>query len=399
MSILVPILSTITMMMMISSMRTVNAFGVAVQSSLATGPTTTTTTTRSRKTVLFAVGETTTSGGGGADESANALLERARKMRAEIAALEGKTLEDVEAEAREKKEATQQRQLELEEARKASASDDKERRLKKMKYDGSYLEVPETADDLVYQAASAVERAFADGLTRQTVRLCYIREGENLLMEDRQWPGGAKQMYREAAGPLTRDLLSQIKAPTAIDHNDDEDIRLNYSPNVTSQDLWDFDGSALITATSQAGPSADVQALVQPNTDSRYLKDIQKIDEVMKERLFLIVNPFWRDVDSWGFDILSPGAKKLAQSTIFDSNNGRGYEETYHVIQKTVRGVDCVAVKAYPYDWQLFAYTNKQDAYYTNYAMRLGSTKEEPKSSNFYELLKERPDEFEFRIM
>lgn len=370
---------------------------------------------KSSSTLLFAETAATSSsdkekqegGDNEASVTASELLERARKVRAEIAALEGKSLEDVETEAREKREASEQRQIELEEAREARRREEEldessnNKRRYNRKNDGSYLEVPETADELVYQAKLAVERAFADGLTRQIVRLCLLREGENLLMEDRQWPGGARQMYREAAGPLTRDLVSQVKASATAGAGtgtaDDDDVRFSYAPNVTSQDLLDFDGSALITAASQAGPSGDVQAMVQPNTDSRYLRDIQTIDAAMKGRLFLLVNPFWRDVDSWGFDILAPNAKKMAQATIFD--DGVGFKETYHVIQKTVYGVNCVAVKAYPYDWQLYAYANKQDLYYYNRAMRLGSTGEEPKSSDFYELLKDRPDEFEIQIL
>ena len=37
---------------------------------------------------------------------------------------------------------------------------------------------------------------------------------------------------------------------------------------------------------------------------------------------------------------------------IFD----RGFDETYVCMRFSVRGEDCVAIKAYPYDWQIFAY-------------------------------------------
>ena len=69
------------------------------------------------------------------------------------------------------------------------------------------------------------------------------------------------------------------------------------------QTLWDFDGSALCTAEAQAGAHSDVQAMDLPNTDSKYVKDILEIDETFSkpsQRLFILVNPFWRDLNSWG---------------------------------------------------------------------------------------------------
>ncbi len=42
-------------------------------------------------------------------------------------------------------------------------------------------------------------------------------------------------------------------------------------PSIKTQDIWDFDGSALITAEAAQGPSGDVKALVFPNTDMKYL--------------------------------------------------------------------------------------------------------------------------------
>ena len=333
------------------------------------------------------------------------LLERARKMREEIAELTGQTVEQVEQEAAAKKQKTA-------DAAAKTAADRQERKSNKSASSssistsadaGRFLPVPETPDDQIWQAKAAVERAFAAGLTRQVVRFALVPKDETLNQQDRQWPGGAQQMYREAAGPLTRELLKQIRAPTAAaattkkDNSDNntaqtaattpDNSALTKQPNVISQDIWDFDGSALITA-EHANASGDVQAMVQPNTDNKYTNDIGTIDRAMGDRLFLLINPFWRDLDSWGFNILAPGAKEKAAAAIFN----RGFTETYCVLQKSVRGEDCVALKAYPYDWQLYAYAESDYWPFDQYSVHLGSTVHEPKSSDFSELLIQREE-------
>lgn len=321
---------------------------------------------------------------------AQKLLDKAAQLRAEIAAAEGKTLEQVEEEANAKKRADAMR---LEEAKeKASIAAQKRLENKPPTDDGGrFVQIPVTFDDMVRQASRAVERAFKDGKTRQTVRFNLVGE-EDAATEEKQWPGGAKQMYREAGGPITDALLREVRAPTKNKYPE----KRNDNPQLKKQDIWDFDGSALHTAEAAEGPSADIQAVVFPNTDTKYLEDIDKISDAMGDRLLLLVNPFWRNVESWGFNILAPGAKKRAQKVIFGEN---AFEETYSMMIFMVRGENCAAVKAYPYDWQLFAF--REDEYYPNqeYSIRLGSCKEEPTSSLITGLLNERPEFKETKTM
>ena len=152
-------------------------------------------------------------------------------------------------------------------------------------------------------------------------------------------------------------------------------------------------GSALITAESASGPSGDVQALVFPNTDVKYLKDIAEIDSKLgKDRLFLLVNPFWRNVESWGFNILQPKGKQRAQETIFDNENG-SYQETYVLSRFSVRGEDCVALKVYPNDWELFAYLEDYSfGRPVQTTIRLGTSEDEPTSATFAGFLNEREE-------
>ena len=327
-------------------------------------------------------------------EEVQRLREQAAKIRQQVAELEGKTLFEVEQEAQEERLKQKQRLEDLQ--------NNKEdvQQTSKTKGRNALLYVPETIQDQTIQAANAIENAFKDGITRQTIRLALIRPKDNIITpEEDLWPGGAKEMYRESAKPLTEALLQEIRA-VATHLQTEEEKRSGkdkYPPTIRAQDIWDFDGSALITAEAAVGPSGDVQALVFPNTDTKYLNDIASIDKNLgQDRLFLLVNPFWKNVESWGFNILAPNAKKRAQEVIFNAAGG-GFQETYVLSRFSVRGEDCVAIKAYPNDWELFAYLEEYG--YTNggrptlTTIRLGSSSEEPTSALFSKLLNER-DEF-----
>lgn len=327
------------------------------------------------------------------DEETRKLLEKAAQLRAEIAALENKSVEEVTREARQKKEDAEERRSLCRE-RDAASKEERSTSKPHPSDDGRFLQVPGTTEDQILQAARAVEKAFVAGRTRQTVRLALVKEGKPVSGDVEAWPGGAKQMYNAAARPLTESLLKEVRAvpPSSVAENENGNSPNDFlPPTVTAQDVWDFDGSGIVTAKAAGGPAADVQALVFPNTDVKYLRDIATIDEATGDRLFLLVNPFWRNVESWGFNILAPNAKKKAQETVFD----KGYEETYVLQRFSARGENCVALKVYPYDWQLYAYLERNDYYLgrqVDEAIRLGSSKDEPNAALFTELLNERPE-------
>jgi hypothetical protein len=330
-----------------------------------------------------------------ASEEVQRLREQAAKIRQQVAELEGKTLSEVEQEAKEKKIQEEERiqTLKLEYQRETQ-----QKKSSNNKTGKTVIYVPETIQDQKIQAANAIENAFKDGITRQTIRLALVRSDENVITpEEDLWPGGAKEMYREAAKPLTEALLQEIRAIATHLQEENTIGKEKHPPTIRVQDIWDFDGSALMTAEAAVGPSGDVQALVFPNTDDKYLKDIASIDKNLgKDRLFLLVNPFWKNVESWGFNILAPNAKKRAQEIIFNAEGG-GFQETYVFSRFSVRGEDCVAIKAYPNDWELFAYIEDYGYGYggrpTLTTIRLGSSSEEPTSALFSKLLNER-DEF-----
>jgi hypothetical protein len=160
------------------------------------------------------------------------------------------------------------------------------------------------------------------------------------------WQGGPQETYRYLS-PMVSSLLKQIKMT---------DNTGGLAVKVSEQLLLDFDGSALQTSEHPAGALYDIQAILQPNTDWYYIKTIESIEkqfsntEGKAKRLFLIINPAWRDKSSWGFF----GAKK-AQELILDR-----YETTYAVDQFIVRGRKVSLLKCYSDDWILFV-DNDQD--------------------------------------
>ncbi|KAL7476032.1 hypothetical protein ACHAW6_001923 [Cyclotella cf. meneghiniana] len=309
------------------------------------------------------------------EDEVQALLEKAKKLREEAAAMSGKTLEEIEEESKREKRQMEERKHDLTEIsrNKSQAGAGAASRI---------VPVPEDARLQVQQAASAVERAFKDGIVRQTIRFALITDDEEMSGELNEWPGGAKQMFREAGRPLTEALLREV--------NVDSSGQSNLPPTITTKDIWDFDGSAIISSkTVSQHRGGDVTALVFPNTDSKYLRDIEAIDRnVGPDRLFLLINPFWRNVESWGFNILQPNGKKRAQEVVFDN----GYDITYAVLRFSARGEDCIALKAYPYDWQMYAYREDPSWFNRRIPIWLGSSAEEPTSSQFTELLNSRPE-------
>ena len=317
-----------------------------------------------------------------ADDEVQQLLNKARQLREEAAAMSGKSIEEMEQEVQQEKKLAQERQAVMEKARKEREEDTKSSRK-----NTQILPVPDNASSQIQQAAAAVERAFADGIVRQSVRFALLGEEEEMSGEMNEWPGGAKQMYREAGRPLSESLLREVRAFSK--DASDEDKTNKMPPEVTSEDIWDFDGSAIVTAKAAGGTHGDVKAVVFPNTDTKYLKDIEGISkEVGENRLLVLVNPFWRDVESWGFNILAPNGKKRAQEVIFDN----GYDVTYALLRFSARGEDCVAIKSYPYDWQMYAYREDPSWFNQERPVWLGSSKEEPKSAQITALLNERPE-------
>ena len=211
--------------------------------------------------------------------------------------------------------------------------------------------LPSNAAAVVRQAASAVGRAFVEGgLNHQTVRLplseAMYSDSEEGFVADRAtgWQGGPQETYRYLQ-PVARQLLQATDTGGGATGG--------VPPRLKEQTLLDFDGSALLTAESAVGPLHDAQALLQPNTDGYYLELIRGVEAQFSDlpgkpgRLFLLVNPAWRDRSSWGFF-----DGKAAQELVLNR-----YETTFALDQFVVRGQKVSLLRVWPEDWCAYVTT------------------------------------------
>lgn len=208
--------------------------------------------------------------------------------------------------------------------------------------------LPDDGISLVRQAASSITSAFQKGVNRQIVKLplseSMYSDKEEGFVADRAigWQGGPEETYRFLA-PLATELLKEVSCLIVEETG-------GLVAKVNEQILLDFDGSSLLTAEHPLGPLYDTQAMIQPNTDDYYLKTITKIEEQFSDtkekpkRLFLILNPAWKDKSSWGFF----GANK-AQKIIFDR-----YETTFAIDQFVVRGQRLSILQTWGENWVVF---------------------------------------------
>ena len=178
--------------------------------------------------------------------------------------------------------------------------------------------------------------------------------------------------------PMVSNLLSRVRTAEST-------AGLNVP--VSEQILLDFDGSSLQTSEHPAGALYDIQALLQPNTDGYYIKTIQAIEEQFcntkgddkPNRLFLLVNPGWRDKSSFGIF----GAQK-AQEMILDR-----YETTYACDQFIVRGRQISLLKCWSSDWGVYASINNDNVDGRDYAELIATYATRPEYKDIDAVLKE----------
>jgi hypothetical protein len=216
------------------------------------------------------------------------------------------------------------------------------------------VSLPDSGTALARQAATAIVSAFQDGIHRQTIKLplseSMYKEKEEGFVADRAigWQGGPQETYRYLQ-PLATTVLKEVSTRSAAEGSVSSSSG-GLVAKVSEQVLLDFDGSSLLTAEHPAGPLYDIQAILQPNTDDYYSTKIAQIEQLFSDtpgkakRMFLIVNPAWRDRSSWGF---FGGAR--AQEQILDR-----YETVYALEQFVVRGYKVSLLRAWPHDWAAF---------------------------------------------
>lgn len=202
---------------------------------------------------------------------------------------------------------------------------------------------------MIRQAASAFHSAWKnDHIHRQTIRIALSEtmygDKEESFVADRAigWQGGPQETNRFLL-PIAQQVLRQVSL-------NDEENTSGMTTKVQEQVLLNFDGSALLNGESPMGALYDSLALLQPNTDQYYSKIIRQMEEEFSDspgkakRLFLLVNPAWRDASSWGFL-----QHKKAKEQILDR-----YETTFALDQFIMKGNKISVLKQWPYDWCIY---------------------------------------------
>lgn len=244
---------------------------------------------------------------------------------------------------------------------------------------GKSIQVPDTGFDMVLQCQAAVERAFAAGLVRQTVRFAVLPPDESIGgVTSQLWDGGSDLVYERSHRPHTENLLRRLRANKALVGTPLGKV-LRPQATVTTRVVSDWEGSGVSEARSQDDdPNEVVSAATMFGTDASYLSELEALDaKVGSNNLLLLVNPNWLGLENWGlFNLLQPRAKERAAAAIFDRPLETRYELTYQcwrcVGVKDRRFAVCI--KAFPYDWQVFAYHLPEDAPSYGYnPIRVGS--------------------------
>ncbi len=209
--------------------------------------------------------------------------------------------------------------------------------------------LPEDPEAMIRQASAAIRSALEDGdKHRQTIRLplseSMYGDKEESFVADRAigWQGGPQETFRFVS-PISQQLMKDVVSGGGADTS-------GLAPKLQEQILLDFDGSSLLNAQSPMGAKKDGIALLQPNTDKYYMDLIQRLENDFSDtpdrakRLFLLINPAWRDASSFGIF-----QEKYARERIIER-----YETTYAIDQFVVKGNKLSLLKAWPCDWCVY---------------------------------------------
>lgn len=188
--------------------------------------------------------------------------------------------------------------------------------------DGTSTRFPTSVDDQVRQAASAISRAKADGVTRHEIRLLLPLIGATELDD---WPGGARQMIA-AARPLISDVLRGLGGGGA-----------------TLDEFPVDESDGIVALVCRAEKAADDSAAVLLPT-AECVKAVRGLsDQVGMERNLLLVNPQYR---------------RRADFPLFGGAAGveyvGGFAPTFSCTSLMVEGEQVRVIRAYPGPWRVF---------------------------------------------
>lgn len=235
---------------------------------------------------------------------------------------------------------------------------------------------PSDKDAMVKDCRSVVSRALEAGISRQIIRTplprsssakdlgkLYEASSESydaiLVPPDETWQGGIMQLYRACAPVATEILRGVANAAGGLPPRVNED---------RSVDESGVDGVGLLM-TECSSPLDDATCFVQPTQE--VIGSIEQISAQAKDRLIMLMNPQWRDVD----DALDTFSKQqngfFGQFASFLGGKGATlrrldeleYKVTYCFDGYVCKGGNVWLLKTFDEPWHVFAENDAGDDY------------------------------------
>jgi len=260
----------------------------------------------------------------------------------------------------------------------------------------SKLSIPISFDEMVKDVARTMDQAQEAGITRQIVRILLPRDPtsgqlgqyfeddaqidtQNLVLvpPDETWQGGIMQLYRAAAPTCTEILRKLSKDMAGVPPKIIED---------RSVDDSGVDGVGLLMSQNRE-PKDDISCFVQPLQET--VDAIESISNQAGERLVVMVNPQWRNVDD-ALDSASKSEGVFGSIASFLGGKGNslrrlddvGFKEVYMVEGYVCKGGNVRLVKRFDSDWVIFAENDSETDY-----LRIGESKTRPSYQDVDEML------------
>ncbi|GMI13986.1 hypothetical protein TrLO_g2090 [Triparma laevis f. longispina] len=232
---------------------------------------------------------------------------------------------------------------------------------------------PTSLDSMVDDVRRVVKRAKEQGINRQIVRTPLPRSttakdlgklyeaksssyDEVLVPCDETWQGGIMQLYR-ACAPVCEQILRGV-TNNALPPRVTED---------RSVDESGVDGVGLFV-TECTDPKEDATAFCQPTQEA--IGSIESITSQAKDRLVMLMNPQWRDVDD-ALDTFSKDDSFFGKLSSFLGGKGAtlqklddlGYQVTYCFDGYVCKGGNVWLLKTFDAPWHIYAENDDGDDY------------------------------------
>mmetsp|Transcript_29649 Transcript_29649/g.42059 ORF Transcript_29649/g.42059 Transcript_29649/m.42059 type:complete len:270 (+) Transcript_29649:844-1653(+) len=241
---------------------------------------------------------------------------------------------------------------------------------------------------MVQQASAAMTSAYEEGgITRQIVRILLPRDPSSgqlgqyfendaaldtndllLVPPDETWQGGIMQLYR-AAAPTCQEILRKFaKNEGGLPPRMVEDRSVDES-GVDGVGLW---------MTQAPNAADDVSCFVQPTQET--VDAIESISQQAGDRLVMMVNPQWRNVDD-ALDAASKDGGVFGNLASFLGGKGNslkrldnmGFQNVYVVEGYVCKGGNIRIIKTHNSDWGVFAENDSATAF-----INVGTSKTRP---------------------